>query len=64
MHLGKCHSAIHDLYVEYVSTEINSRIQNLINHLDSLSNNPGNLEIAHTFKQLLLELKDNGLSGL
>lgn len=50
MHLGKFHAMINELALEYSKGRVNTQIQSVIQHLDSLAANPGNAEIANAFK--------------
>jgi hypothetical protein len=57
MHLGKFHAAVRRLTEEYNGKNVNSIIQSLIQHLDSLGANPGNPDIATTFRSQLDQLR-------
>jgi len=51
MHLGKFHAVINALNVEYSEDGISGKINSVIQQLDSLANNPGNVSVADSFKQ-------------
>lgn len=50
MHLGKFHAAVFDLITEYNSKDIPGLLHNVVSHLDSISGNPGNVDVAQAFK--------------
>ena len=57
MHLGKFHAAVALLVSEYTDKNIGSKIQSIIQHLDSLAANPGNADVATAFKAQLEALR-------
>lgn len=57
MHLGKFHALLTLLANEYKKNEVSTKIQSVINHLDSLASNPGNSDVAKSFRVQLDELR-------
>lgn len=57
MHLGKFHAAVTQIVREYKGMGVASQLMSVINLLDSVSNNPGNTEIAQSFQNQVKGLK-------
>ena len=51
MHLGRFHRAIELLHADYQTTKHDKLLQDIIGHLNAMSGNPGNAEIATNFKK-------------
>lgn len=51
MHLGRFHRAIELLHADYRAIKHDKLLQDIIGHLNSMSGNPGNAEIATNFKK-------------
>lgn len=57
MHLGKFHAAITKLAQDYVKRNVNANLQGVIQQLDSIASNPGNADVAKSFKTQLDTLR-------
>jgi hypothetical protein len=57
MHLGKFHHAVTNLIQDYGDHKIADRLQDVINRLDELVANPGNTDVAVSFKSQLEALR-------
>lgn len=57
MHLGKFHAVINALNVDFLENDISGKITTVIQHLDGLAANPGNVTVAEAFKQHVEKLR-------
>lgn len=51
MHLGRFHRAIELLHADYQAIKHDKLLQDIVGHLNAMSGNPGNAEIATNFKK-------------
>jgi hypothetical protein len=51
MHLGRFHRAIELLHTDYQAIKHDQLLQDIVGHLNAMSGNPGNAEIATNFKK-------------